>query len=390
MSIRKISEGNYEVRLSLTVDGKPQAVRKRGFVTKRDAQDYEAEQRRTRNIGGVIKASRITLHEHANEWLTVVAKEIEATTHASYTNALNAYILPKLGEIALRDLTTSRIQAWVNELEIHGKTGGGFGGNTRIGKPLSPKSTRNIFSVLRACLTYAVELKRVAGNPCENVRLARIEAKEMNWFNHEQLASILAAADGDRFEAIWWVQFLSTVRRGEMLGLTWQCVDFDNKCIRVRHNRVRAGNAEIVTTPKTAAGRREIPLDDDTIAFLRTWRNTQRQERLIAGEGWVGGDLANCAIVTEPNGKPTHISSYRRRYNALLRRANVPAFNMHASRHTAITALAPFLSPHILQRVAGHTSFAFTLNRYGHAMPQEASAGMNALAKSLRKRKVGE
>ena len=120
--------------------------------------------------------------------------------------------------------------------------------------------------------------------------------------------------------------------------------------------------------PKTAAGRREIPLDDDTIAYLRTWRNTQRQERLIAGEAWVGGELADCAIVTELNGKPTHISSYRRRYNALLRRANVPAFNMHASRHTAITALAPFLSPHILQRVAGHTSFAFTLNRYGHAM----------------------
>lgn len=387
MSIRRITENNYEVRLSMTVDGVEQLIRKRGFKTKRAAQLFEAEKRQTRNVGGVLNASRLTLNDHSIDWLKSCKTTLKPTTYASYVNALNAYILPTLGEIALRDLTTPRLQTWVNELHESGKVGGGHGGQVHKGEPLSAKSVKNIHGALHACLRRAVVLKRLAGNPADNVELPRWVRPEMRSYSQEQLASIVTTADTDeRWSGIWWLLFLSGIRRGEVLGLTWSQFDLEAGVVRIVHNRVLAGGREVITTPKTERGKRVIELDEPTIERLREWRKTQMKERMKAGSAWVGGDLATCSLVTNPNGSPTHTSSFRRRYNDLMKRARVPAYTLHEARHTSITLLAPYLPPHVLSRRAGHSSVSFTLDRYAHAMPQESRDAVNLLAESLTRR----
>jgi len=389
MSVRQISKGNYEVRRSVTVDGKAILVRKRGFATKRDAETYEAEILRTRNVGGVLKASRMTLNEYAVVWLEQVRHRIAATTLASYTNAMSAYILPTLGPTPLRELSTSRLQEWVNTLRESGKVGGGYGGARRAGKPLSPKSIRNIHGVLHSALDRAVILKHLAANPADNIELPRKEKREMKAYDADQLAAILQAADADkRWAGIWWLLFMAGIRRGEILGLTWEHVNLDARTVRIELNRIRVGKVDVVKAPKTEKGRRTIELDEVTIDLLREWRTAQMAERLASGSGWLGGDLTTCYVVTEPNGSPTHSSSFGRRYRALLKRAGVPIYALHEARHTSITQLAPILSAHALSRRAGHSSVAFTYDRYAHAMPQESFDAINALSAKVTRRRA--
>jgi len=191
-----------------------------------------------------------------------------------------------------------------------------------------------------------------------------------------------------RWAGIWWLLFMAGIRRGEILGLTWEHVNLDARTVRIELNRIRVGKVDVVKAPKTEKGRRTIELDEVTIDLLREWRTAQMAERLASGSGWLGGDLTTCYVVTEPNGSPTHSSSFGRRYRALLKRAGVPIYALHEARHTSITQLAPILSAHALSRRAGHSSVAFTYDRYAHAMPQESFDAINALSAKVTRRRA--
>jgi integrase len=383
MTIRKIGD-RYELRRSVMIDGKEHAVRRR-FRTRAEAVTADAELTRRHRNGGIVHESTITLAEHLAEWLES-AKNLKPSTRDSYRNAITAYINPTLGTVQLRRLTTARLQAWIDGLERSGRVGGGYGGESRRGQPLSPKTVANIHGILHKGLTRAVQLRRIEQNPADNLELPRRTAQPRRSATLDELAAILQACDGDRFDAVWRLLFMTGMRRGELRALRWSDVNLEAGSVTVSRSTVRVAGQDRTEQPKTRHGLRVISIDADTVAALRRWYKAQGAERMAAGESWQGGDRRDCLIITEPDGTPTHPSAFRRRYDALLRRAGVRRLVMHEARHTAVTVGMLVMRPEEVSRRTGHRSAAYTLDAYWHALPDFDRDGIERLADELRER----
>ena len=134
------------------------------------------------------------------------------------------------------------------------------------------------------------------------------------------------------------------MRRGEVLGLRWEDVDFQKKLIHVERSVTYAHNQPQITTPKTSSGKRTVPLDDRLRAFLEP----------IGSTGYVlGGDTPIANMV------------FRRLYRSIGRKINLFGAMPHVFRHSYITALAKAdVDLKTIQRISGHANISTTLNVY--------------------------
>jgi integrase len=381
---RKVGD-KWHYRRSVTIDG-VESEHNRRFDTAKECEVFDAELTRKAALGGIIRESSITLAEHCDEWLGS-AKNLKPSTRHNYRSMLDAYVIPTLGAIQLRKLTTARLQVWVDDLERYGKTGGGKGNSERRGSPLSPKTVANVHGCLHKALSRAVVLRRIERNPADHVELPRRDKAERRAATLDEVARIVQACETDRLGAVWRLCWILGLRRGEARALTWRDIDLDAGTVRIVRSMVRVGGVDHIDTPKTAKSRRDNSLDADTIALLRRWREAQRFERMVAGDAWRGGDLDACLLLTEPDGSPVNPSSIRRRHFALLREAGVPRYLMHEARHTAITRRTEFDDVHAVSRMVGHASAAYTIDNYWHADAGRDRASAESLAAALRVRR---
>lgn len=382
---RRLPDGRYLYRRSVTIDGIEQEV-KRTLDTVKDCQRLDAELTRKQDSGGVVRESRVTVAEHAREWLGS-AKNLRPSTRHNYRSILEAYIIPTLGSVQLRKLTTPRLQAWVDELERTGKTGGGKGNSERRGSPLSPKTVANVHGVLHKALQRAVVWRRIDRNPADDVELPRRRKTERRSATLDELARIVAACDSDRLGAAWRLAWMLGVRRGELRALTWRDIDLDTGLVSITKSMVRVGTTDHTDETKTANGMRVNSIDLETVALLRRWREAQRLERMLAGDEWRGGDVESCHVLTDADGSPVTPSSIRRRHDALLRAAGVPRYLMHEARHTVVVQRAKYEPMHTVSRMVGHASAAYTVDQYWHAQTGHDRSSVDALAAELRRRR---
>jgi integrase len=382
---RKIGDGRWEYRRSITVDGKTTIVKRR-FASAHECEVCDAELTRKVASGGVLRESSITVGEHVAEWLGS-AKNLRPSTRHNYRSIVEAYVMPTLGSVQLRKLTTSRLQSWVDELERGGRTGGGKGNSSRRGQPLSPKTVANIHGMLHKALQRAVVWRRLDRNPADHVELPRRRKTERRSATIDELARIVAACDTDRLGAAWRLAWMLGVRRSELRALTWRDIDLDTGLVSITKSMVRVGTTDHTDETKTANGMRINAIDPETIALLTRWHEAQRLERMVAGDGWRGGDLDSCLVLTDPDGSAVTPSAIRRRHDALLRAAGVPRYLMHEARHTVVVQRSKYETMHGVSRMVGHASATYTVDQYWHAHTGHDRPSAHALADELRRRR---
>ena len=115
-------------------------------------------------------------------------------------------------------------------------------------KGLSAKTVRNINQVISSAMDFAVAQKIITENPCKNVSLQKLEHKEMQTIPAEQLQAFLQEAKATGVYEIYYIELATGLRRGELLGLKWQDIDWKNGIIKVRRQLARV-NGEIVEAP---------------------------------------------------------------------------------------------------------------------------------------------
>jgi integrase len=177
------------------------------------------------------------------------------------------------------------------------------------------------------------------------------------------------------------------VRRGELLALRWQDVDFQRGIIHIRQTlaRVRVHDPHehskktrlIFQEPKTDQSRRTIPIPADILEELQRHKRRQAQERLLLGQAYEDHGLVFCAA----NGKPLDPVDFYRRFVRLLLRAGLPARRFHDARHTFATLMLELgESPKTVQTMLGHTTITMTLDIYSHVsldLEKRAAARLN-------------
>jgi integrase len=320
-------------------------------------------------IEGVpIPPERGTVGQFLQEWLDGTAKtKVRPSTYRSYQDLVRLHIAPELGKVRLNRLTPTQVQTVLN-----GKLASG----------LSPRRVDYIRAVLRIALNEALRWEMVGRNVAALAHSPRVPKREVEPLTQEQARSLLDKVRGDRLEAVYSVALALGMRQGEILGLTWDDIDFENRVLHVRHSLQRGPAGFTLVEPKSNRSRRPIgPLQSDLIDTLHRHRTGQAQERLAAGR-W---DEEWGLVFTTPTGRPLHSASVTHAFQAHLATAGLPRKRFHDLRHTSASfLLAQGVSPRVVMEILGHSQISLTLDTYSHVSSSLQGDALATLTKVLR------
>ena len=315
------------------------------------------------------------------DWLTIWTKEymedVKESTAFLYTRYVDKYIVPKLGSIKLEALTTPAIQAFYNGL-IHPKEGV---------NPLSAKTVKNIHGALHKALQQAVLVGYLRTNPVDACKPPRVVRKEMHPLEEDQVSAFLTAIQGHPHEYLYKIVLFTGLREGEVLGLTWDCVDFERGTILIKQQLRREqkkGGQYYFTTPKNGKSR-TLTLAPSVLQLFRLQKLHQNGLRVEAGELW---EEHNMVFSNQFGG----YLSYRTVYDCFKRivsRIGTPGTRFHDLRHTYATmAIRAGDDIKTVQENLGHATAAFTLDIYGHVtagMRQDSANRMEGVIQAFSK-----
>ncbi len=323
---------------------------------------------RAASEGVPIPPERGTVEQFLQEWLEGTAKtKVRPSTYRSYQDLVRLHIEPELGKVRLNRLTPAQVQAMLNR---------------KLASGLSPRRVDYIRSVLRNALNQALRWGMVSRNVAALAHSPRVPKREVEPLTTEQARRLLDTVRGDRLEALYSVALALGMRQGEILGMTWDDVDFENRVLHVRKSLQRGPNGFMLVEPKSDRSRRPIgPLPSGLIDTLRTHRTRQAQERLAShywAEQWG-------LVFTTPIGRPLHSADVTHTFQAHLAAAGLPRKRFHDLRHTSASfLLALGVMPRVVMEILGHSQISLTLDTYSHVSPAVQADALAALAKVLR------
>lgn len=345
-------------------------ARRRGFATKREAQEALDELRVSSKEGTYVTPARQTLREFLeDEWLPAVKLRLAESTWESYERNIRHHIVPNLGGVQLQALDGSAIQRMYADLLTSGRKRGAQSPG------LKPRTVRYIGTILHAALKDAVKWRRVQLNAADQATppsAKSAKAPEMKTWAGSELGSFLERTAGDRYGKPWLFLATTGCRRGEALGLRWQDVNLDEGVAVIRQEVIpltkksgRGREARILSTTKSGDAR-VIELDVRTVAMLRAWKAEQNQEKLALGAGYHDHNL----VFPRPDGDPHHPEAFSKTFERRLRQeafADLPTLRLHDLRHTwATLALEAGVDVAIVSKRLGHSSPVVTWQTYQH------------------------
>lgn len=355
----------YSVVIELDRDpatGKRRRKWHSGFRTKREAEQARIDLLSRVQRGSYAEPSRLTVGVFLeDQWLPSIRASVRAGTFESYRRNVRVHLVPHIGSVALQALTASRLNIFYAELLAGGRRDGRGG--------LSPRTVRYVHTILRRALQAAVRWQLLARNPADLADPPSPKASRpqpTRTWSAGELSRFLASAADERTYPLWVVLGSTGMRRGEALGAHWTDVDLEAARWQVRRTLVAIGHELHDSTPKTDHGRRSVALDAGTVRVLRDWRKRQLEERMAWGPAWT--DTGR--VFTREDGTDLHPERVSERFDRLVKRSKLPRLTVHGLRHTHATlALEAGIHPKVVQERLGHSSVAFTLDRYSHAIP---------------------
>lgn len=298
-----------------------------------------------------------------NEWLDIWLKDyqigVKDSTAYLYERQAKLYLRPALGNIPLETLKAHTVQRLYNSLS-----------QEHDGQPaLSAKTIKNIHGVLHKALQQAVLLNYIRYNPTTACVLPKIVKKEIHPLTDQQAAQLLNLLKGSKYEIPLTVDLFTGLREGELLGLMWDCVDFEKGTILVNkqlRRSQRKGGTYYFSPPKNNRAR-SISLAPSVVLLFRLQKLAQNSMRMEAGDAWQENGL----VFSNQTGG---YLSYRTVYDCfkrIVKKIGSPATRFHDLRHTyAVACIKSGDDIKTVQENLGHATAAFTLDVYGHVTKQ--------------------
>ncbi len=363
----------FVVDVGVGPNGRRRQAKRRGFKTKREAQESLDRLRVGHHDSTYVAPSHQTLRGFlVDDWLPAMRIRLEPSTWESYERNLRLHVLPSIGGLTLQSLDGGRLNGlYARLLESGRKTGPGG---------LSPRTVRYIHTILHGALNDAVRWDRVVINVATRAdppSTRSAKPPEMRTWTRDDLARFLDITADDRYQPAWLFLATTGARRGEALGLRWSDVDLETGQATIRQTITSVGD-EVHIAPRTKTDRvRRIELDARTVAVLRAWRARQAQERLRSGGEYDDHDLVFC----RRDGKPFNPKRFSREFDRRLTRFALPRIRLHDLRHTwATLALEAGIDVKVVADRLGHSSPVITWTIYQHVTPAMQSGAAEKVA----------
>ncbi|MBB5785582.1 tyrosine-type recombinase/integrase [Jiangella mangrovi] len=330
--VRKLPSGRFQARYH-GPDGQDRPA-PYTFATKTDANVWLADKELEIRRGDWLDpaGAMIPLREFAAAWI-VERPNLRPRTVELYEGLLRLHIAPQLGRLGLGDLTPARVRSWRKE---------------RLDDGVGPVTVAKAYRLLKTVMATAVEDGLIRRNPCQ-IKGAGTEASPER--RTATLAEVFAIADAiqPRYRALVLLAAFGTLRWGELMGLRRLDVDLDERTVRIERAVQQVKGKQIVSTPKTAAGRRVIAIPEVIVPELRS-HLTEFAEPGPDGRVFIG-----------PKGATPTRTNFHTVWRQAATAAGVPELHFHDLRHTGATLAA-----------TTGASLRELMERLGHASPRAA------------------
>ncbi|MCL2084664.1 MAG: site-specific integrase [Oscillospiraceae bacterium] len=370
-TIRQRKDGRWEARYTIGRDPGTGKQIQRSVYGATQAEVRKKLQQAAVDIdnGVYIEPSKLTVSQWLDIWTAEYLGSVKPRTMDSYKTTCKTHLKPELGAVKLKSLPAHTIQTLYNKLHK----------GTADKKGLSAKTIQNLHGVLHKALQQAVKLGYLRFNPADAIELPRVVKKEIAPFDDEQISAFLSAIKGHKWEALFLTTIFTGIRQGEVLGLTWSCVDFELGTILIDRQlqRNRTSSVYELVSTKNSKSRRLSPAPF-VMAALREQRRLQAATRDLACDLWQDSGL----VFTNEFGRYLTAKSVYGEYKRIVTLIDLPSARFHDLRHSyAVSALKSGDDVKTVQEALGHHTAAFTLDVYGHVtnrMKQESAARMEA------------
>ena len=364
---------------------------------------------------GLYVDSNVTLREFIDSWLEeYVEKQLQPRTIESYKYELETKILPALGHIKLSKLTPMQILSFLNNLTEDGIRKDGKSGG------YSDRLIKYQWQILSSALQQAVYWQVITDNPCKRVKspqniknnLEQVKRPKVKYYDENQTVLLLDLLNTEplKYQIAVNIAIFCGLRVGELLGLTWDAVNFENKTISINKSRSHTKELGMITKyPKNKSSIRTINIPDVLVKLLHEYKVFQNKEKSACGDLWSQGWENNQWLLTQWNGKGMYYSTLTDWLFKVIKNHNekiisnkdisfekkvefiLPVISFHKLRHTSATLLIGQNTD--IRTVAsrlGHAQTSTTMNIYVHGLNSLDIKAANALENLLDKRNLNQ
>lgn len=379
--IRKLKDGRWEARVTkgYNIAGK-QTFKYLSAMTRTEVVEKLNKYLEAKRNGTYVEMISWSVSKWLEFWYeNYSAGTTKTSTRVNDESIIQRHLNPYIGKIKLQELKGLQIQMMYKKMLESGRVDGRGG--------LNPKTIKNIHAVLHRALEQAVKNELIIRNPLNTVDLPRMTKKEIEILTPEEQKRLQEVCTS---EHPWNMAILLTLysglRMGEVLGLSWDCVDFERNKIKINKQVNRLKNYEKDGTNKTRlALRNETKTERSERSIMIAPAIMQKlQEHKIAQDEYASrfGDGFNeyglCFIRFD--GNLVDPSTFRDHYLRKLKEAGITPKRFHALRHTFATrAMESNVNPKVLSEMLGHATIQITLDTYCHVSFDQQEEAMQKI-----------
>lgn len=325
--------------------------------TRKEVQDKVRAALNEKEQGILATGPNMLLRDYFPEWLETVCKPPSRAprTYVAYRSVISKHLIPEIGHLKIRSLTTRHIQ------ELYAK---------KLREGVKPTTLEQMQKVLSGSLGSALRWEMVSKNVASKVSIPKHEQREIIPLTEEEARVLLEAAQGHRLEGMILLGVTLGLRRGEITALKWKDVDFEAHTLSVKHTVSHVPFMSYVEKdPKTRASKRKIYLPDVVIQTLQQHYEAQKAEAENGGLSFSEWNPKGLVFLSKRRSY-MHKDQTLTEFYAILSQAGLPKMHFHDLRHSAATILlVKGVHPKMVQELLGHSSIVMTMNIYAHVMP---------------------
>ena len=346
-SIQQLDDGSW--RAVLTIGTNPTGGQRRRYKrAATQAKAIKALAELKERYKHLDNAAPQTVADYLERWLSSARDAVRPTTFDSYAGTIRRHIIPRIGSRTLDALKPMVVQGLFDQVAVD----------------VSLKQANYVRTVLNIALNEAVRWQVIGRNPVAATKKKKVDARVPTIWTPDQIRRALEVSKGHRLHALYYLVFTTGLRHGELLGLTWTDVEDDAVVVR-RTVSTRSGTA-IDSEPKSASGRRIVPIDPTTRQVLEEHRTRQREELTALG---MTESQEPERVFTNRLGGTLDASNVTKIWHAIQDEAGVPRARMHDARHMHLSYLvAQGIDIRTIADRAGHADEVLTLRQYAHAL----------------------